>query len=139
MRHTIEIQKYPGNALARERRDGLARGAFRRVMAAGLVGIGVAILPTTASAQVDDTSPSNAGLPGAELLSQIMAWGKWVGLVVCILAIVYGAATWRGMGGNTGRGVEGKMYVAAGAIGAMVIGLATIAVNTLYSAGNAGG
>ncbi len=97
------------------------------------------MVPGRALAQIDDTAPSNAGLPGAELVSQIMGWGKWVGLVVCILAIVYGAATWRGMGGNTGRGVEGKMYVAAGAIGAMVIGLATIAVNTLYSAGNAGG
>lgn len=120
-------------------RGGGCAGVLRRLLVALSVGAGVATVPTRVSAQIDDTAPSNAGLPGAELVSQIMGWGKWVGLVVCILAIVYGAATWRGMGGNTGRGVEGKMYVAAGAIGAMVIGLATIAVNTLYSAGNAGG
>ena len=54
------------------------------------------------------------------------------------LAILYGAATWRGMNGNTGRGVEGKMYVAAGAIGAMVIGLAPTIVRVLFDAGQAG-
>ena len=56
-----------------------------------------------------------------------------------MLAIVFGAATWRGMGGNSGRGVEGKAYVGAGMLGAMIIGLAVVAVNTLYGAGNAGG
>lgn len=138
MNENIEGDIADRHGVVGERSGGCA-GVLRRLLVALSVGAGVAFVPTRVSAQIDDTAPSNAGLPGAELVSQIMGWGKWVGLVVCILAIVYGAATWRGMGGNTGRGVEGKMYVAAGAIGAMVIGLATIAVNTLYSAGNAGG
>ena len=54
------------------------------------------------------------------------------------MAILYGAATWRGMNGNSGRGVEGKMYVAAGAIGAMIIGLAPAIVSVLFDAGQAG-
>jgi hypothetical protein len=73
------------------------------------------------------------------LLATLLGWGKWVGLIVCALAIIYGAATWRGMGGNSGRGVEGKAYVGAGMLGAMIIGLAVIAVNTLYGAGQSGG
>jgi len=96
-------------------------------------------MPGRVFAQIDDTAPSNVGLPGGALIAQVIGWGKWVGLAACVLAIVYGGATWRGMGGNSGRGVEGKAYVAAGMLGAMVIGLSVIAVNTLYSAGNAGG
>ena len=91
-----------------------------------------------AESPLDDVSPSSAGLPGAGLFAQILSWGFWIGLGVCGLAIVYGAATWRGMNGNSGRGVEGKMYVAAGAIGAMVIGLAPTIVNVLFDAGRAG-
>lgn len=79
---------------------------------------------TVAASPLDDVSPSSDGLPGAALFTQILSWGFWLALGVCGLAILYGAATWRGMNGNSGRGVEGKMYVAAGAIGAMVIGLA---------------
>ena len=106
---------------------------------------GVAFLAVAATpgrvlaAAIDDAPPSNAGLPGGALLSTLLGWGKWVGLIVCALAIIYGAATWRGMGGNSGRGVEGKAYVGAGMLGAMIIGLAVIAVNTLYGAGQTGG
>jgi hypothetical protein len=92
----------------------------------------------SAASPFDDVSPSSEGLPGAGLFTQIMSWGFWLALGVCGLAILYGAATWRGMNGNTGRGVEGKMYVAAGAIGAMVIGLAPTIVRVLFDAGQAG-
>ena len=87
---------------------------------------------------LDDVSPSSDGLPGAALFTQILSWGFWLALGVCGLAILYGAATWRGMNGNSGRGVEGKMYVAAGAIGAMIIGLAPTIVSVLFDAGQAG-
>lgn len=87
---------------------------------------------------LDDVSPSSDGLPGAALFVQILSWGFWLALGVCGLAIIYGAATWRGMNGNSGRGVEGKMYVAAGAIGAMIIGLAPTIVSVLFDAGQAG-
>ncbi|MFN3256236.1 MAG: hypothetical protein ACE37B_11105 [Ilumatobacter sp.] len=91
-----------------------------------------------AASPLDDVSPSSDGLPGAALFTQILSWGFWLALGVCGLAILYGAATWRGMNGNSGRGVEGKMYVAAGAIGAMVIGLAPTIVRVLFDAGQAG-
>ena len=113
--------------------------------------VGVVMLPPVAAAVVfasparavaaspfDDVSPSSDGLPGAGLFTQILSWGFWLALGVCGLAILYGAATWRGMNGNSGRGVEGKMYVAAGAIGAMIIGLAPTIVSVLFDAGQAG-
>ena len=103
--------------------------------------VAVMLVPTRqvwAASPLDDVSPSADGLPGAALFRQILAWGFWLALGVCGLAILYGAATWRGMNGNSGRGVEGKMYVAAGAIGAMVIGLAPTIVNVLFDAGRAG-
>lgn len=93
---------------------------------------------SVAASPLDDVSPSSEGLPGAGLFTQILSWGFWLALGVCGLAILYGAATWRGMNGNSGRGVEGKMYVAAGAIGAMVIGLAPTIVRVLFDAGQAG-
>lgn len=104
-----------------------------------VVGAALVSAPGRVWAQVADPPPSNVGLPGGALVAQVLGWAKWLGLAACIIAIIFGAATWRGMGGNSGRGVEGKAYVGAGMIGAMLIGLAVVAVNTLYGAGNAGG
>ncbi len=101
-------------------------------------GVLVALPDRVGASPLDDVSPSSDGLPGAALFTQILSWGFWIALGVCGLAILYGAATWRGMNGNSGRGVEGKMYVAAGAIGAMIIGLAPTIVSVLFDAGQAG-
>jgi len=115
------------------------KGLRRSAQAFGAAAAGAVVLaPGRVFAQLADPAPSNAGLPGAALAAQLLGWGKWVGLAVCAVVIIYGAATWRGMSGNSGRGVEGKMYVGAGLIGALIIGLAVTAVNTLYGAGTAG-
>ncbi len=87
---------------------------------------------------LDGVSPSSSGMPGGPMVRTLLGWGFWLGLAVCAMAIVYGAATWRGMGTNAGRGVEGKAYVAAGAIGALVIGLTPTIVSTLFDTGAAG-
>jgi hypothetical protein len=108
-------------------------------IAGGVMCAAVVSAPGRVWAQVTDPAPTNAGLPGGQLVAQVLGWAKWLGLAACIVAIIFGAATWRGMGGNSGRGVEGKAYVGAGMLGAMLIGLAVVAVNTLYGAGNAGG
>lgn len=86
----------------------------------------------------DGVSPSSSGMPGADLVKQLLSWGGWVGLAVCGAAMVYGAATWRGMGSNSGRGVEGKSWVFAGAVGALLIGLAPTIVTMLFTTGSAG-
>ncbi len=87
---------------------------------------------------LDGVSPSSSGMPGAALVRQLLSWGFWLGLAACGGAIIYGAATWRGMGTNAGRGVEGKTWVAAGCIGALIIGLAPTIVSTFFSTGSAG-
>lgn len=138
MTQTIEEvengQESPAPCTAR-RRSPLAH----KIGGGGAAFVGVASAPGRVWAQIDDAAPSNDGLPGGALIAQVISWGKWVALAACVLAIVYGAATWKGMGGNSGRGVEGKAYVGAGMLGAMIIGIAVVAVNTLYDAGNAGG
>ena len=121
--------------LNRSRRRLLAGGSMFPPLFAGLA---LTTGERVSASPLDDVSPSSEGLPGAGLFTQILSWGFWLALGVCGLAILYGAATWRGMNGNTGRGVEGKMYVAAGAIGAMVIGLAPTIVRVLFDAGRAG-
>lgn len=100
----------------------------------------VAMAPAAAWAQIDGT-PTDAGLPGAALVRQIIGWMMWLGLMACLGAFVYGAAMWRGGAkvGNGMRAEDGKQYVAGGAIGALLIGLAVVAINTFFSAGQAGG
>lgn len=122
----------------RHRAPTLLRRCFVRFAAALAVMWAVLTPGRVWAMPLDGASPTSAGLPGAELVRNLIGWGFWLGLAVCGLVIVYGAATWRGMNGNAGRGVEGKMYVAAGAIGAMVIGLAPTIVSTLFDAGQAG-
>lgn len=119
---------------AARRRAGFVAAVIPPLIAATLF----ASSDPVAASPLDDVSPSSEGLPGAGLFTQILSWGFWLALGVCGLAILYGAATWRGMNGNSGRGVEGKMYVAAGAIGARVIGLAPTIVRVLFDAGQAG-
>jgi hypothetical protein len=92
-----------------------------------------------AFAQVDG-SPDAAGMPGAALVTQIISWLMWGGLMACLGAFVYGAAMWRGGAkvGNYGKAEDGRQYVAGGAIGALLIGLAVTAINTFFAAGQAG-
>ena len=116
----------------------------RRLLASGHVfpplfaGLALTTAEHVSASPLDDVSPSSEGLPGAGLFIQILSWGFWLGLAACGGAIVYGAGTWRGMGTNSGRGVEGKTWVAAGCIGALIIGLAPTIVSTFFSTGSAG-
>ena len=109
----------------------------RCVVVAGTL---IVALPGVASAQVAG-APDAAGLPGAALVQQIISWMMWLGLMACLGAFVYGAAMWRGGAkvGNSMRAEDGKQYVAGGAVGALLIGLAVVAINTFFAAGQAGG
>ena len=93
------------------------------------------------SAQPVDGDPDPTGMPGAALVSQLINWLMWVSLMACLGAVLYGAAMWRGGAkmGNTPRAEDGRNYVAGGAVGALLAGLAVILVNTLFEVGRAGG
>ena len=97
--------------------------------------------PRWASAGPVDGQPDSAGMPGAHLVSQLVNWLMWVSLMASLGAVLYGAAMWRGGAklGNSPRAEDGRHYVAGGAIGALLSGLAVVLVNTLFAVGRAGG
>jgi hypothetical protein len=96
---------------------------------------------TPAIAQPVDGNPNPSGMPGAALVSQLINWLMWVSLMASLGAVLYGAAMWRGGAkmGNTPRAEDGRNYVAGGAVGALLAGLAVVLINTLFEVGRAGG
>ena len=86
-------------------------------------------------AQVSVT-PSTSGMPGAALLQQILGWLSQVALWGSLASILVGAAVY-GLAQNTGsynNAFRGKQLALAGAIGAVLAGLAPTAVNMLFNA-----
>ena len=94
-----------------------------------------------ALAQPVDGDPDPSGMPGAALVSQLVNWLMWVSLMASLGAVLYGAALWRGGAkmANSPRAEDGRNYVAGGAIGALLSGLAGVLINTLVQVGRAGG
>ncbi len=99
------------------------------------------VAPSTAWAQTVDGSPDPSGMPGADLVRQLVNWLMWVSLMASLGAVLYGAALWRGGArmGNSPRAEDGRNYVAGGAVGALIAGLAVVLINTLFEVGRAGG
>ena len=101
----------------------------------------IAASPSWAAAGPVDGTPDSTGMPGAHLVSQLVNWLMWVSLMASLGAVLYGAAMWRGGAklGNSPRAEDGRHYVAGGAIGALLSGLAVVLINTLFAVGRAGG
>ncbi len=104
--------------------------------ATALVGAGEPVRAAPVGGEPDPT-----GMPGAELVTQLINWLMWASLMACLGAVLYGAALWRGGArlGNTPRAEDGRNYVAGGAVGALLAGLAVVLINTLFEVGRAGG
>lgn len=86
-------------------------------------------------AQVDAT-PSADGLPGAQLLQQMLNWLDQIALWGSLASILVGAAVY-GLAQQTGNyagGYRGKQLALAGVIGACLAGLAPTAINMFFSA-----
>jgi hypothetical protein len=92
-----------------------------------------AVAPVLADVSVD---PTTAGMPGGELIQQILNWlaqlALW-GSLASILAgaAIYGIAT---HSGNLAGGYRGKQLAFAGAVGACLAGLAPTIINMLFQA-----
>jgi len=85
-----------------------------------------------------NVGPDSTGMPGAALIQQILGWLSQVALWGSLASILVGAAVY-GLGQNTAsyaNSFRGKQLVVAGAIGAILAGLAPTAVNMLFSAAN---
>ncbi len=114
----------------------------RRVVAAvAPAAVALVVAPSTVWAQTVDGSPDPSGMPGAELVRQLVNWLMWVSLMASLGAVLYGAALWRGGArmGNSPRAEDGRNYVAGGAVGALIAGLAVVLINTLFEVGRASG
>jgi len=86
-------------------------------------------------AQVDAT-PTSVGMPGAQLLQQLLDWLSQIALWGSLASILLGAAVY-GLAQQTGSpagGYRGKQLAAAGVIGASLAGVAPSAINLFFKA-----
>ncbi len=91
--------------------------------------------PHSVVAQVD-AAPSSAGMPGAELIQQILDWLSQIALWGSLASILLGAAIYglSQQSGNYAGGYRGKRLALAGVIGACLAGVAPTAINLFFQA-----
>ncbi|MDP1794091.1 MAG: hypothetical protein Q8K63_08135 [Acidimicrobiales bacterium] len=90
---------------------------------------------TTLLAQVS-VSPNSSGMPGGPFVQQLLGWISQLALWGSLASILIGAGLY-GISQNSGNyagGYRGKQLAAAGAVGAVLAGLAPTVVNVLFSA-----
>ena len=82
-------------------------------------------------------NPTAEGIPGGPMMQKLLNWGGQIALWGSVFSVLAGAALW-GVSQQFGNGMhtgKGKTLAAAGAIGAVLTGLASvIVVNTLFRA-----
>ena len=96
----------------------------------------VALKFATALVAQVEVSPSSAGMPGADLLRQMLGWLSQIALWGSLASILVGAAIY-GLSQNTGHvggGYRGKQLAIAGVVGACLTGIAPAAINMLFRA-----
>lgn len=86
-------------------------------------------------AQVD-ANPTAAGMPGAELIQQMLDWLSQVALWGSLASILLGAAIYglAQQSGNYAGGYRGKQLALAGVVGACLAGVAPTAINLFFQA-----
>ncbi len=86
-------------------------------------------------AQVQVT-PNSTGMPGAQLVQQLLNWSQMVALWGSLGAVLIGAAMY-GLareGGSYSNASKGKGLAMGGMIGAILAGIAPTAINLLFKA-----
>lgn len=117
-----------GASLAVQWVVGFVAGWVRRVPSGSR-----ALVTFVAQVQVN---PTAEGMPGGPMMQKLLNWGGQVALWGSVASVLAGAAVW-GVSQQFGNGMQtgkGKTLAAAGAIGAVLTGLASIIVNTLFKA-----
>jgi hypothetical protein len=95
----------------------------------------VALIAAGLVAQVE-VSPNSDGMPGADLLRQMLGWLSQVALWGSLASILAGAAIY-GLSQNSGHlggAYRGKQLAIAGVVGACLTGIAPAAINMLFRA-----
>ena len=83
-----------------------------------------------------DVQPNSAGMPGADLIQQLLNWSQMLALWGSLGALLVGAAMYglaREAGGYQ-QASKGKALALGGAVGAILAGIAPTAVNLLFQA-----
>ncbi len=94
--------------------------------------------PVVASATLALT-PSDTALPGSSVINQLLNGIGWWGLVVCLVGVVVGAASWA-IGSHTNsyqHASAGRRAVLVSGAAALVIGAAPQLLNFLFTSGQA--
>ena len=81
-------------------------------------------------------SPTSAGMPGGQLIQQMLNWLSQVALWGSLASVLVGAAVY-GLSQNTGgyaNAYRGKQLAIAGVAGACLAGVAPTAINLLVRA-----
>ena len=81
-------------------------------------------------------SPSSAGMPGAQLINQLISWLSQLALWGSLASILVGAAVYgiSKEGGHAYNATKGRTLAVGGAVGAILAGLAPTIVNMLFRA-----
>jgi hypothetical protein len=89
-------------------------------------------------AQTVEVTPDASGMPGGELIQQLLNWAQMLALWGSLGAILAGAALYGlAQQGNSYAGASrGKTLALGGVVGAVLAGLAPGVVNLLFSAAN---
>ncbi len=118
-------------------------GAFYATITSGARGLVANVAPmayrTGASLAQVSFTPSADDAPGGAMMQKLLNWTGQYGLWGCLASLIVGGGIW-GLSQQFGNGMQagkGKMLAAAGGIGAVIIGLAAVIVNTLFSAASA--
>ncbi len=86
-------------------------------------------------AQVE-VSPNSSGMPGAQLIQQMLDWTQMIALWGSLAALLVGAAMY-GLareGGSYANASRGKGLAIGGVVGAILAGVAPAAVNLFFKA-----
>ena len=86
-------------------------------------------------AQVSVT-PTSSEFPGGAMVQKMIDWAGQFALWGSLVSLLIGAGIW-GVSQQFGNGYQagkGKILAAAGAVGAVLTGLAAVIVNTLFNA-----
>jgi hypothetical protein len=92
----------------------------------------------TVVAQVQ-VNPTSVDFPGGAMVQRLIDWAGQFGLWGSVASLLIGAGIW-GVSQQFGNGFQagkGKILAAAGAVGAVLTGLAPTIVNTLFKAATA--
>lgn len=94
-------------------------------------------LISTVVAQVTVPAPDGA-FPGADLVTKLVGYGRYLTLILSVGAIFYGGGSWAwSRWGNANAAANGRTWVLGGIAGALLAGLAPTIVNQLFA--SAGG